>query len=288
MSPSNPQLRQPLPLDETLAACPVCGNASWKIAFPPDVVWCRRCHSLFRQPRPTQAAIAQSYDTGHTYSQWQTKGESWNSLWQRRADYVRRLRSEGDLLDIGIGDASFLKQMNAIGFRVEGTELSKAGARYAQEAELKVRVGQFTSLSFAPSSFDVVTMWHVLEHVPDPKQVLEKVYQVLRPGGLFILAVPNEVHPVLRHRLFPSRFPRAFDPLVWGGEVHLTHFTPRTIKSFLQRQGFTILRFEVDDFYPDRTPVHRLKFWVQQTFARTLGWHSAVAMQLLCLKPSAG
>jgi 2-polyprenyl-3-methyl-5-hydroxy-6-metoxy-1,4-benzoquinol methylase len=285
MSDSRQQILEPLPLDERLVCCPVCGCGEWAAAFLPDIARCTKCRTLFREPRPTQEVIAASYNSGHTYSEWQTRGESWKALWQRRVAYVKRLRLGGSLLDIGIGDASFLRQIHAAGYDVEGTELSETGAGYARELGLNVRVGQFTDLPFQEESFDIVTMWHVLEHVPNPQRVVRKVFALLRPGGLFVIAVPNETHPLLRHRLWPWRFPRAFEPLVCGGEIHLTHFTPSTIKAFLQREGFQIARFEVDDFYPNRAARDRLKFWVQQTAARLLGWHCAVAMQLVCHKP---
>jgi len=75
---------------------------------------------------------------------------------------------------------------------VTGTEYSDGAARFARDVlKLPVCVGVLEDLKFPDHSFDVVVMWHVLEHVSDPRPTLAEVARILRPGGLFMVAVPN-------------------------------------------------------------------------------------------------
>ena len=73
-----------------------------------------------------------------------------------------------------------------------------------------------------------------------------------------------------------------FDPLAFGGEIHLTYFRPATFRSTLRAAGFEVLKFGVDDIYHRRDLAMRLKLRLQQILARTLGWHFAVAMYAVC------
>ena len=144
-----------------------------------------------------------------------------------------------------------------------------------------MHLGQITDLDLPPESFDVATIWHVLEHVPDPAAVLRKVRSLLRPGGILAVAVPNEANFFLRQR-FGKAKNSPFDPLKFGGEIHLTYFQPKTFRSTLGAAAFDVLEFGVDDIYHVRDLKMRLKLPFQKMLARTSGWHFAVAMYAVC------
>lgn len=268
--------------DETLATCPLCECMTMSRVYDPDVVRCKACHTLFRNPRPSQAQIASSYNNGATYEDWHLRSEYFDILWHRRAALVRKQRTQGSLLDIGVGDGGFLKAAIGLGFKGEGTELSLTGAGLAAKRGLQVHLGQLTEIDFGNRTFDIITIWHVLEHVPNPGAVMRKVHGLLAPEGLLFIAVPNEDHTIWKNRIRGRWRSSPFENLQWGSEIHLTHFQPRTLQRFLRANGFKIRSFEVDDFYSDRRTLKQLKTAVYQFLGGCLGWHCAAAMLVVC------
>ena len=153
---------------ERIEHCPGCGNSFIETAIEPDIGQCSACQLHFRNPRPTQAEIARSYDTGGTFEAWQEEEAARATMWERRLAIIRRYVAMGRLLDVGTGDGRFLETARKAGFEVTGTEVSTAGASYARQRGFDVFVGQITDLELPSELFDVVTIWHVLEHVPEP------------------------------------------------------------------------------------------------------------------------
>lgn len=271
-------------ITEKLAACPGCGGRSFQVRYAPDVCRCDTCQLLFRNPQPTQAEIAASYDQGDTYAEWHKQDEHYASLWQRRIQLVQSHVPGGRLLDVGVGDGGFLAAATAAGFTCEGTELSQTGASFAKEKGLVVRMGQFTDLQWPEATFDAITIWHVLEHLPNPGEAVRHAYKLLKPGGVFFVAVPNETHIILKHRVFGNGRPSPFGPLLPGTEIHLNHFQPRTLAGLLERGGFEVERLAVDDYYPDRSSAKHLKVAAYQLLARVTRWHCAACMLAIARK----
>ena len=271
---------------EKLQRCPGCGSTELAAAAEPDIAKCRECHLYFRNPRPTQTEIARSYNTGGTFEAWQEEEAARATMWERRLNIVQRYAASGRLLDLGTGDGRFLMTAQRMGYDVVGTEVSEAGASYARERGFDVHLGQITDLALPAASFDLATIWHVLEHVPDPGAVLRKAHTLLRPGGILVVAVPNEENFFVRQR-FGKAKGSPFDPLKFGGEIHLTYFRPSTLRSTLRTAGFEVLEFGVDDIYHLRDLQMRLKLPVQQALARMFQWHFAVAMYAICRRPTA-
>lgn len=270
---------------EKVAGCPGCGSTAIRTAVEPDIGQCAICDLYFRNPRPTQAEIARSYDTGCTFDAWQDEEAARATMWKRRLDVIRRHVANGRLLDVGTGDGRFLATVKQAGYEVVGTEVSEAGARYARQRGFDVHLGQITDLTLPEETFDVATIWHVLEHVPDPRAVLRKVHTLLRPGGILAVAVPNEENFFIRQR-FGKAKTSPFEPLKFGGEIHLTYFRPSTLRATLRAAAFEVLEFGVDDIYHVRDLKMRLKLPAQQALARILNWHFAVAMYVICRRPA--
>lgn len=269
---------------ETLSACPICRQKEFTKVYEPDIVKCKGCLTLFRNPRPSQKDIADSYNAGTTYAHWQNEEKNFDALWSRRRDFISKLKSTGKLLDIGAGDGRFLKKMMDKSFEVTGTEISATGSNLACSRGLNLRIGQFTDLEFKTDTFDIITLWHVLEHVPNPGEVMKKAVSLLATEGILIIAVPNEAHSIWKYRLGFSRRKSPFDPLYQGGEIHLTHFTPLTLRNLVKSNRLTVRSFEVDDFYPDHGLINRTKIGLYQAMSLSFGWHPAAAMLSVCSK----
>lgn len=266
---------------ERLAGCPVCGHPRFAAAFGRDVQRCGRCRVLFRSPRPTQAEIQRSYESGSTFGAWAGEEPIRRVLWQARVDGIVRAGARGRLLDVGTGDGHFLVVAARAGFEVEATELSRLGVRLSRSRGFAVRRGQLLDIDFSGRTFDVITMWHALEHLPDPGGVLRRSHQLLRPGGLLAVAVPNADHSLVWGRLGFRRGLDVLEPPAWGGEIHLTHFRPGTLRTALRAAGFEILEFGVDDTCTRRTAGRLAALAAQRTLNRLLGWHFSVAMYCL-------
>lgn len=267
---------------DRLDHCPACGAESIRTVTQPDIGQCDVCDLLFRNPRPTQAEIARSYNTGITFEAWQEQEPARAEMWEKRAAIIRRFQPHGRLLDVGTGDGRFLQNCRLLGYDVSGTEVSEAGASYARRRGFDVRMGQITEMEFPPETFDAVTIWHVLEHVPNPGAVLRKVHSLLKPKGLLVVAVPNEENYFVRRALRLPINLNPFDPLPFGGEIHLNYFRPRTFRATLANAGFEVLEFGVDDIYSVRDSKMKVKLVGQRFLASALHWHFAVAMCAVC------
>jgi SAM-dependent methyltransferase len=150
----------------------------------------------------------------------------------RRKAVLARKRS-GRLLDVGCGAGDFLHAMDRIGdWEVQGIEPGEIPAAKARQLYgLDVQVGQLEEVDIPDASFDVVTMWHVLEHVTHPRLTLQAVARVLRPDGILILACP--VVDCWEARLFGPN---------WSGfdvPRHLYTFSRKTLRRLLVECGFS-------------------------------------------------
>lgn len=123
-----------------------------------------------------------------------------------RERHIASLRlPPGRILDVGCATGRFLTALQKRGWTVSGLELNPEVAQRArQELGLDVRVGTLESAKFSESSFDLVTMWDVLEHVCSPMRTMREVQRILRPGGWFVFRVPNPES--LGARLFGARW----------------------------------------------------------------------------------
>ena len=143
-------------------------------------------------------------------------------LW-RRARLLDRFGGRGAVLDVGCGDGSFLEAARRRGWQVAGTEMNPAAAR---EKGLAVHA----ALAETTGPFNCATLWHSLEHFPDPRATLEQVRDRLAPGGSVLIAVPDAGGA--QARLFGARWRHLDVPR------HLFHFTRGSLSGLLGHTGF--------------------------------------------------
>lgn len=152
--------------------------------------------------------------------------------------------TSGTLLDVGAGTGYFLHHMQKHGWKVTGTEQNDSARAFAL-SEWEIPLLPEEALFDLPGrSFDIITLWHVLEHLDDPGKYLQKCAQLLKPGGFLFLALPN---PASTDALHYRKFWAA-----WDVPRHLWHFSPSNLRQFTEKQGFLLkrtFRMPFDAFY---------------------------------------
>lgn len=193
-----------------------------------DIVQCSRCGLRYTNPRPTPDAMAVYYARPEKLSSIGRRVKRW--LRRRRARWSAAGLPPGRVLEIGCGDGWMLDTLRAGGWEAVGTERSEGSAARARKLGLDVRVGDLAGHAFAAQSFDLVILWHVLEHLHDPLGTLTQVRRLIRPAGRLIVAVPNS--DSWQMRLAGRRWVHLDVPR------HLYHFNPATLGLLLPTAGF--------------------------------------------------
>ncbi|MGE5279431.1 MAG: class I SAM-dependent methyltransferase [Deltaproteobacteria bacterium] len=148
--------------------------------------------------------------------------------------FAKRHKGPLRLLDIGCGDGAFLENLDPRIFEREGLERHPEACRICRDKGLTIIASDLDAAPLSGSSYDIVTLWHVLEHLPRPDAALARVRGLLKAGGLLALSVPNTAGLGFRWgatHWFHLDAPR-----------HLTWFNARSLRILLKRQDFTVVK----------------------------------------------
>lgn len=231
-----------------MTACNLCGGTRWEAleeVGATRVVRCA-CGLVFLTPQPPRPLIERAYDAEY-YTPWEGQARCRARIWQQRIERVEALVSPpGRLLDVGCGTGDFLRVARPRGWGVSGTEISPYATKAARTQELTVVEGEVWEAGFPSEAFDVVTCWHVIEHASSPRRVVEEIHRVLRPGGWLVLATPNLEDHIFRvaYVLARRRRPPLFEPD--ERELHLFHFTARTLGTLVASAHFEVATVSFD------------------------------------------
>ncbi|HET9181307.1 MAG TPA: methyltransferase domain-containing protein [Candidatus Angelobacter sp.] len=247
---------------ETVAKCCLCQSRDiLNIDNDCHLCRCSACGYIFDSPRPNEQQIVAFYSEAEKYDSWLLDPAARDALWERRLNMLLPHRRPGNLLDIGTGIGQFLYHARKYFTDVAGTEISATAVRVARERYgLKVLAGQVEDLPLPDSSFDNITLFHVLEHVPNPAKLARICCRLLRPGGILCVAVPNDVlawgslvkRTGKRMGVQPfQKFSGALGVAKAGSsrEIHLSHFTPAVLRRLMRSAGFEIVKEGLDPYY---------------------------------------
>lgn len=224
-----------------MSACPACGHDVWRPhlvtaeMFTGDPYTIARCDGcgLARTAEDGRPSSADSY----MYSGESDAGKRFGAMqWLLRlfrSARARRFSTQhaGRALDVGCGDGTFLEALAGKGWEVYGTELTSSIAATARERlGDRLRVGNLEEAGLASTSFDLITFWHVLEHLDAPDRALVEARRLLKPDGQIVVAVPNI--DSWQARVFKE------DWLHLDVPRHRWHFSPRTLAALAGRCGF--------------------------------------------------
>jgi len=233
------------------------------------VVRCVQCGLLRQDPRPTRAMMDFYYPPEYEPYSVAIDAES-SSLrrfdrrygMSKRQRAIERFCAGGRLLDIGCATGNFLHEMARSGrWQVEGVEPNTEAARYGRaHFGLTIHTGELTTVELPTASYDVITMWNVLEHLHDVMATLRIVARLLKPSGWFVFSIPN-----LRSwdcRLFGKYW------MGWELPRHLYYPDPTLMKAMLSNVGLHTREWRcLAGAY--LSFLLSLRFWLEEVAGRT-------------------
>lgn len=218
--------------------CPVCGNATLsedKVGRTP-ILRCTTCNVAVTPHELRSVNESRFYEDAYVMTP-SSRASVQQFRYSRYPEYVRLLSeisalrpSPGRWLDIGCGSGEFLEECRHAGYEVEGVEVSSKSANEAKRAGIIIH----RALHEVEGPLDVVSMWHVLEHLQEPRETLQSVRSLIRPDGVLCIRVPN----------FSGRWSRILsDHWVWfQPHQHTVHFGPDSLRRLLDETGFSVIK----------------------------------------------
>jgi SAM-dependent methyltransferase len=184
-------------------------------------------------PRPASDVILEAYTEGDDPA-YVSQAEARERTFTRMLAHIERLHpARGRLLDVGTAAGAFLAAARARGWEVEGCEPNRWLAEWgSRHYGIQIRQGDIFDQALPAESFDVVTLWDVIEHTPDPGRVVRHAQALLKPGGTLVVNYPDRGSWIAR--LLGRRWP-------FLSSVHLYYFTRETIARLLERHGFQVV-----------------------------------------------
>jgi SAM-dependent methyltransferase len=223
------------PRTEKIArACAACGSTDARplgIKNELDIVSCRKCASVYTPYSPW-------YSSEYYYVSYYTEDLSTPAFLQKRLEEITAefspYRQTNRLLDVGCGAGNLLQAARKNGWNAQGLDVAPNSVKHVRSLGFEVFQGELQQANFPAGHFDVITAAELLEHLPDPRSLLEEVARVLRPGGLFWTTTPHA-------RGLSSRVLGINWRCVWPPE-HLQLFSVGGLKSLLDDVGFRNIR----------------------------------------------
>lgn len=237
---------------ETLENCPVCASHNFEEEVVAKdhtvsqekfrIVKCQNCGFLFTNPRPSEKAIAKYYDSDAYISHSNTKKGVINKIYhivRKRAlksklKLINSLSERGKILDAGCAIGAFLEVCQKDTWQVAGIEPDTSARKIAQNT-LNINIYEsILEADFADNEFQMITLWHVLEHIHQLDASIEKLKKWLAPKASLLIAVPNaNAHEKNKFGAFWAAYdvPR-----------HLYHFTPETFEKLMQKHNLKVVK----------------------------------------------
>lgn len=242
--------------------CPICNHTSFKPFLKTKdfmitqeeftIVECENCGFHFTNPAPEESKVDKYYQDEAYISHSSSKKGIINWIYNKvrevtlnqKLGWIKKHSEGNNLLDIGCGTGHFLSKVEKNGYSVTGLEPDPI-ARENAAALNGVHPLDIASLkSLEKQSYDVITMWHVLEHVYELKESVETYLNLLKPNGTLFIAVPNLESWDAQHY---KEYWAAYDV-----PRHLYHFRKKDIENLFKEQNFevsTTLPMKFDSYY---------------------------------------
>lgn len=230
-----------------MANCPLCNSKENTLLFrtkdkdPRDIivkeifnlVRCVDCSMVFVENMPSKKDISKYYGSGY-YAQKNISNNVMNKIIMASRLSKIPKKNIRSILDYGCGNGDFLLKMKQNGLDVSGVEFSEDGRNICSK-KLDAKIFDENKFYKLKDKFDVITLWHVLEHIYEPSEVLTKIREVLKEDGTLIISVPNIdslQFKIFGRNTFHLDIPR-----------HFVHYSPKTIRMLLEKNRFNVVGF---------------------------------------------
>jgi 2-polyprenyl-3-methyl-5-hydroxy-6-metoxy-1,4-benzoquinol methylase len=195
-----------------------------------QLVRCSSCSLVWLNNAPPENEMPLHYGSDYDQQIAQVGETKLEARWRIPHDVLHRYKPAGSLLDLGCSSGAFLRSLNGQRWELYGTEFSASSARIAESTSgAEVFVGDIIGAPYPAEKFDAITCFHVLEHMYHPREILARVREWLKPGGVFITFLPN----------IDSGAARIFKSYWYALELprHVYHFSPKTLSDLGRSVG---------------------------------------------------
>ena len=231
--------------------CPICNTTSGEFVSRCidhsvtretfDIVRCKSCGYAQTVPLPDKLTIGKYYETDDYISHSETRSGILNKLYllvrwvnvKAKSNIVKRIAyCRDNLLDVGCGTGFFLIHCKQQGWNIAGVEQSAVARKKAEERINTTVYSSIDDLAATRKTFDVITLWHVFEHLFDVNKSFEQLKLMLNPHGVLVLALPNLCSKDAE--IYGNSW-AAFDV-----PRHISHFSPMSIRLLAEKHGMTL------------------------------------------------
>ncbi len=247
---------------EKIVNCPICDSDNLhdkyhiRDHFLSDEMFfltkCNHCDFLFTNPRPEKSQLGKYYQSEDYFSHSKKKKGLITFLYdsikkyslRKKYNLISGYKNRGHILDIGCATGEFLNHFKNHAWETKGIEPAEEPRNFAiNNFHLDVKPEELLN-ELAEDSFDVISMWHVLEHVPDLNERMQQISRLLKKNGLLVIALPN----------YQSWDGQHYQNYWAGYDVprHLYHFSEKTITALLDKYNFSMIKkvpMKFDSFY---------------------------------------
>ncbi|TBR19782.1 MAG: class I SAM-dependent methyltransferase [Chitinophagaceae bacterium] len=246
------------------AICPICNSSNTQFALAAkdftvsgeefNISECKQCSFWFTQNAPDELLISNYYNSKNYISHTNSSAGLINKLYQiirknticKKQKLIEKItnKGNGNLLDVGSGTGFFAGTMKKAGWNVVGIEPDENTRKLALELNNVELIDANIFFQLLPNQFDVITLWHVLEHVHSLKPYVQKLKELLKQDGKLVIAVPN-------HDCFDAKFFKQY----WAAydvPRHLYHFNFESLNLLIENEGMRLEKIKpmwFDSFY---------------------------------------
>ncbi len=250
--------------------CIVCRKNTgqwWFTKNTHQVHRCQECALVFISPIPTSTSEVYSENyfcgasDGFGYVNYDEDKQADLSAFEKYLDKIEKEKpARGLLLDIGAATGTFVKAAKNHGWNAVGLEISEYAAAAGRSKGMTIQTGTVDSAQFNEHSFDVITLWDVFEHFPEPRPALTKISTWLKPGGLLVMNLPDAGS--LYARLMGKHWQLIIPP------EHLHLFNKKNLSALLTEHGFAVMstakigkKFKPAYIFQILYTIRHQKFW---------------------------